>query len=890
MCEQTKKYFSPRLIDYVIIVGCRHPNRFNHVTQTPELLRRYPLNDHKDFSLPPDVIFFCQPEGCINTGHQRTGLRNITSFVFTLTEKDANRQRFGICVNFYRHFPRRTNQSTTASSTHQQTSTVKTSLPHRLSRIDSVGQYSSDDGTQQSVLTQIQQENSLLTDTNGNNLTLVERKRKRQRLRNNTLTSLCLISHHPFFTRFRECLIKLKSIIDACNERSCARRTGASRCTSRETVWGVLTGQSCECTSNLVAHEIREIETWILRLLSAPVSIPGKTKILIEVLPNESPMLFALPDHTRFSLVDFPLHLPLELLGVELCIRVLTLIMLENKVVFQSRDYNALTMSVLAFVALLYPLEYMFPVIPLLPTCMTGAEQLLLIPTPFLIGVPASFFPYKGLTKKFDDIWIVDLDSNQIIPPRIAEPFFDIPELEYNILNNHLKQALASMSMDPEPIQNFESLMLDKSYSNPHQLQLNSHDTLNTTTYNPFIYGNDVDSVDVATRVAMVRFFNSPNILGNFHEHTRTLRLHPRAVVAFQYSSFVRSRPIKSAFIIRLAKTQAVEFFAEWSLCPDNVAFLRVQTGVFDPALIGDKPKWYSRNLTLIPFNVIEENGTLGQAIHTLNAKQNNIEHTPTDESGSDSEDGSAGSCYSSLSDFVSEMRNSEICGEIRVVKIYPENQEQTSCVEYSSVYSPPQELQIPGDGQTSATSTHNNKSNSNAGSGTDSSLSMSESTISSSSNSVVNSGLNTPDDELQGIQREINENTDSKSSSATITPVTKSFPKPLFETKSLGGSSSPPTPELKTRLSQVQPNSNVNIGYRTNSMIRTNSHDSTNSPTTMKSGRTNKPEATDGSDTPSQSIIQHFGDELNSTAAARAVSNMAKIASDKVTKLLGNY
>lgn len=43
-------------------------------------------------------------------------------------------------------------------------------------------------------------------------------------------------------------------------------------------------------------------------------------------------MLFALPDHTRFSLVDFPLHLPLELLGVDLCIRVLTLIMLENKV------------------------------------------------------------------------------------------------------------------------------------------------------------------------------------------------------------------------------------------------------------------------------------------------------------------------------------------------------------------------------------------------------------------------------------------------------------------------------------------------------------------------------------------------------------------------------
>ena len=51
-------------------------------------------------------------------------------------------------------------------------------------------------------------------------------------------------------------------------------------------------------------------------------------------MPNEPPMLFALPDHTRFNLVDFPIHLPLELLGVDLCMKVLTLILLENKVFF----------------------------------------------------------------------------------------------------------------------------------------------------------------------------------------------------------------------------------------------------------------------------------------------------------------------------------------------------------------------------------------------------------------------------------------------------------------------------------------------------------------------------------------------------------------------------
>lgn len=55
----------------------------------------------------------------------------------------------------------------------------------------------------------------------------------------------------------------------------------------------------------------------------------------VQVLPKDlqPPLLFALPDHTRFSLIDFPLHLPLELLGVDTCLKVLTAIMLEYKVI-----------------------------------------------------------------------------------------------------------------------------------------------------------------------------------------------------------------------------------------------------------------------------------------------------------------------------------------------------------------------------------------------------------------------------------------------------------------------------------------------------------------------------------------------------------------------------
>lgn len=62
--------------------------------------------------------------------------------------------------------------------------------------------------------------------------------------------------------------------------------------------------------------------------------VAGQKRVDVEVLPHElQPALtFALPDPSRFTLVDFPLHLPLELLGVDACLQVLTCILLEHKV------------------------------------------------------------------------------------------------------------------------------------------------------------------------------------------------------------------------------------------------------------------------------------------------------------------------------------------------------------------------------------------------------------------------------------------------------------------------------------------------------------------------------------------------------------------------------
>ena len=76
---------------------------------------------------------------------------------------------------------------------------------------------------------------------------------------------------------------------------------------------------------------------------------------------------------------------------------------------------------------------------------------------------------------------------------------------------------------------------------------------------------------------------------------------------------------------------QAVEYFAEWSLCPTNVVFLRVQTGVYDPLLIGDKAKWFSQSLQKIEFNVYDSTGsTLGAAIQVCLNESKISDENPT--------------------------------------------------------------------------------------------------------------------------------------------------------------------------------------------------------------------------------------------------------------------
>ena len=325
-----------RLVEYVLAVGVKHPKV--DTTQSPELIRRFPETDHADFPLPLDVVFFCQPEACASAS-KKISLRETNSFVFTLTDKETGITRYGICCNFFRPCIGYASVKKRVARTHS------TDL------YDSPGSF--DELDQQEAGTDFQQ-GRMLSRTTSLPTSNGDKKRyagNRSSLLCYSLTSLCIVSQHPFFSTFRECLFVLRKLIESQgwirqkdkgmkrrvfqnhDRNQNFRRVPLVECRNWSVFFNI---DSADRTTE--PNEMHDIDHWINQLLKIPQPVPGINRVEVELLPRhvQPPLTFALPEKSRFTFLDFPVHLPLELLGVETCLKVLTCIMLEHKVRFVS--------------------------------------------------------------------------------------------------------------------------------------------------------------------------------------------------------------------------------------------------------------------------------------------------------------------------------------------------------------------------------------------------------------------------------------------------------------------------------------------------------------------------------------------------------------------------
>lgn len=134
---------------------------------------------------------------------------------------------------------------------------------------------------------------------------------------------------------------------------------------------------------------------------------------------NLFPPLIPLPETTWISPEVFHVHLKkcvcfscfLEMLLVWKQITILSLRMKPLPIVCAYLQWHRLTLSwgcthLWLVASLCYHMQTLF--------LIKSLFQLLLAPTPYIIGVPASFFLYKLDFKMPDDVWLIDLDTNRV--------------------------------------------------------------------------------------------------------------------------------------------------------------------------------------------------------------------------------------------------------------------------------------------------------------------------------------------------------------------------------------------------------------------------------------------------------------------------------------------
>lgn len=302
-----------RLVDYLILVGPGRGVLFEQVTSVEEgsqkrrgrgsnnrhhqlhnwqnistpvssILHRFPSTDHEDFRLARDVSYFCQPEGCC------VELLHSKSHVFMLTDTESNERTYGVCLTFPHLFDPNMDPTVAAGSAH------------------------CSDGTETICI----QEWGVL--------------------------SVCILSHHPFFSFFAKCLKTLSHFVDNLG--------------SGDLSWNALIQAQYEthasnafqsaCRTEFGSHVeekkerqnsppiVSEVEEWIGNLLLLPA--PGEGKGDIEVhgleveLEVEPAFIVCYPPKNRLPLLDLPLHRIFQKVGVHLVLEIYKLVLSEQKV------------------------------------------------------------------------------------------------------------------------------------------------------------------------------------------------------------------------------------------------------------------------------------------------------------------------------------------------------------------------------------------------------------------------------------------------------------------------------------------------------------------------------------------------------------------------------
>ncbi|XP_053576567.1 myotubularin-related protein 13 [Bombina bombina] len=265
------------------------------------------------------------------------------------------------------------------------------------------------------------------------------------------------------------------------------------------------------------------LENLIANLLTCIVPAAGGSQKLFTLGAGDR-QLIQTPLYESLPVTGSSVALLFQQLGIQNVLSLFCAVLTENKVLFHSSSFQRLSDACRAVEALMFPLKYSYPYIPILPVQLL---EVLSSPTPFIIGVHSLF-----CTEIHDllDVIIADLDGGTIKIPECIH----LSQLPEPLL--HQTQAALSLVLHPD--------LEVADYAFPPLRTSMSH----------------IKMLDKEVRGVFLRLF--AQIFQGYRSCLQLIRIHAEPVIHFHKAAFLGQRGlIENDFLTKVLNGMAFAGF-----------------------------------------------------------------------------------------------------------------------------------------------------------------------------------------------------------------------------------------------------------------------------------------------------------------------------------------
>ncbi|XP_074422569.1 DENN domain-containing protein 4B isoform X3 [Larus michahellis] len=249
-----------------------------------------------------------------------------------------------------------------------------------------------------------------------------------------TRKSICVLSHWPFFDVFRKFLMFIYRY-------------------------------------SISGPHVLPLETHISHFMhNVPFPSPQRPRILVQMSPYDN-LLLCRPVSSPLPLSGASFLTLLQNLGPDNAVALLVAVLTEQKLLIHSLRPDVLTSVGEALVAMIFPLRWQCPYIPLCPLALA---DVLCAPVPFIVGIHSSYF---DLYEPPRDVIFIDLDTNTIFQSeerKLLSPR-SLPRRPCKVLLaslHSLSQQLDEMYSGPGEEASLELLLSDAEAARGRRAQL----------------------------------------------------------------------------------------------------------------------------------------------------------------------------------------------------------------------------------------------------------------------------------------------------------------------------------------------------------------------------------------------------------------------------------